>query len=102
MFIPPQIRVAIKCIVVQRRHPLLVQHPRLGVRGFSHTSTRQATEDRNSVLSQLQASPIMKQIADKPEVLKALQDFALVLRESSEFSFILHAQLSDMNDGCAF
>lgn len=85
MFIPPQLRVALKCVVVQRRHHVLAQRPHLAIRGFTQSSTRHAAEDRDSVLSQLQASPIMSQIADKPEVLKALQDFALILKESSAF-----------------
>lgn len=89
MFIPTHLRVALKCVVVQRRHPLVAQRPHLAIRNFSQSSVRQASEDRDSVLSQLQASPIMKQIADKPEVLKALHDFALVLKESSELTYFL-------------
>ena len=35
-------------------------------------------------MAQLQSSPLIRKIADKPEALKALNDFALMLKDSSE------------------
>ncbi|EJD01216.1 uncharacterized protein FOMMEDRAFT_29955 [Fomitiporia mediterranea MF3/22] len=54
-------------------------------RSFSQTTPTQAAEDPDSLLAQLQASPLIQKIADKPDALKALQDFATLLKESGEF-----------------
>jgi hypothetical protein len=35
-------------------------------------------------MSQLQSSPLMRQLVDKPEALKALNDLAELLKSSSE------------------
>lgn len=85
--LPSQLRVAAKCLMVQRRHPFVHRRQRNFEhcqRGFSQTPQRQAAEDPESILAQLQASPLIRKIADKPEALKALNDFAVLLKESSE------------------
>lgn len=85
--LPSQLRVAAKCLMVQRRHPFVHRRQRNFEhcqRGSSQTPQRQAAEDPESILAQLQASPLIRKIADKPEALKALNDFAVLLKESSE------------------
>ena len=61
------------------------EHHWSGERGFSHTPRRLAAEDPENVVAQLASSPIMKQIADKPEALRAFQELALVIKDSSTF-----------------
>ncbi|KAH8118326.1 hypothetical protein DFH11DRAFT_1540527 [Phellopilus nigrolimitatus] len=83
---PSQLRIAAKCLMMQRRHPLThIRHrdrDHHWQRDFSQTSRRQAAEDPNSILAQLQASPLIQKIADKPEALKALNNFANVMKEA--------------------
>lgn len=80
--LPSQLRTAFKCLLVQRRHPLVHKRPVVPHRDFSQSAPREASENPDSIISQLQASPIMRKLADKPEALRALHDFAQLLRDS--------------------
>ncbi|KAI5125025.1 hypothetical protein M0805_007449 [Coniferiporia weirii] len=82
--VPSQLRVAAKCLVAQRGRMLVHvryrDHDHRWQRNFSQTPPREAAEDPDSILAQLQASPLIKQITDKPEALKALSEFAVILK----------------------
>lgn len=86
VLLPSQLRLAAKCLMAQRRYPLNhIRHRDRDhhyQRSFSQTSRREATEDPDSIIAQLQSSPIMRKIADKPEALKALNDFAVFEEEA--------------------
>lgn len=88
VLLPSQLRLAAKCLMAQRRYPLNhIRHRDRDhhyQRSFSQTSRREATEDPDSIIAQLQSSPIMRKIADKPEALKALNDFAVIYQDCGE------------------
>ena len=81
-----QLRVAAKCLMVQRAHPLMhIRHrdsEHFWARSFSQSSSRKASEDPASLFSHLQASPLVRQLANKPEALQAVNDFGNLLKES--------------------
>ncbi|KAL5527604.1 hypothetical protein ACEPAG_6405 [Sanghuangporus baumii] len=88
-FLPSQLRLAANCLLIQRRYPLVhfryrnsEQYSYRHDRSFSQTSRREAAEDPDSIIAQLQSSPLIRQIADKPDALKALHDFANIIKET--------------------
>src|SRR5882757_9679532 len=54
-------------------------------RYFSQSRRCQATENQNSFLTNYQNTPLFRQLADKPEALKALNDFAKMLQEQGRY-----------------
>ncbi|KAH7106991.1 hypothetical protein BKA62DRAFT_685709 [Auriculariales sp. MPI-PUGE-AT-0066] len=62
-----RIRLHVAAVPMARRH-------------LSSTRPARASEDENSFISQLHKLPFFRQIADKPEALKAIADMAAVLQ----------------------
>lgn len=50
-------------------------------RNFSRSLPRQAVENEDSFLTNYQNTPLFRKLADKPEALKALNEFAKMLQE---------------------
>jgi hypothetical protein len=55
--------------------------PHQQARWFSQSRPRQASEEPDSFLASYQNTPLFQQLADKPEALRALNDFAKMLQE---------------------
>jgi hypothetical protein len=53
-------------------------------RTFSFTPRLQASEDEDAFLSQLKNTSVFEKLADKPEALMALRDFAELMRAQGQ------------------
>jgi len=100
---PPTLRLALRCLVLTpARTTLLAPSQRLNLpissyaaraapppsqkHAFSTSAPRQAAETGSNQFDQqnfaaLMNSPLMRQVADKPEAMKALMDFAQLMKE---------------------
>ncbi|KDQ64682.1 hypothetical protein JAAARDRAFT_187988 [Jaapia argillacea MUCL 33604] len=77
MFTPVHFSNAFRCIA---RHNHSFRRT-LPIRHFSTTPIPAASEPQNSILSNIKNTTLFEKIADKPEVLQALQDFAVLLQK---------------------
>ena len=68
VLLPPSIRVAAKCLMVQRTRPIMhVRHrdrEHHWQRDFSQSAPQHAQEDPQNIVVQLQSSPLMKEIIE--------------------------------------